>query len=141
MVVSQKRLVKLKAEIQNKYAEEQALREYRYTALKSLYEKCEPILFQFLWLSESALIGIMELAQNAKKGNAEDTPAVNHFTKLTLYRLLTPLGAFKILQNQLTLVDFALEESKLFQYSVAKVIYYSFSDHFEKAKSEPIHPL
>src|SRR5215210_2413055 len=27
---------------------------------------------------------------------------------------------------------------KLFQYSVAKVIYYSFSDHFEIAKSEPI---
>jgi len=134
----------VRADLQETLAQKQAIREYRYNALKNLYENFEPILFQFHELSEEALLGIIELARNAKKDkneNPEDLSIGSHFMKLTLYRLLAPLAAFKVLQSLLTMVDLKLDETKTkqFQYNIGKVIFYSFSDDFELAtKCEPM---
>ena len=49
--------------------EESAIRDYRFEALKRLYRECEPILFQFAELSDSALLRILALAKNAQQGN------------------------------------------------------------------------
>ena len=62
-------LEKLKNKLEIEKDEESAIRDYRFEALKRLYRECEPILFQFAELSDSALLRILALAKNAQQGN------------------------------------------------------------------------
>ena len=62
-------LERLKNELEIKKDEQSARRDYEYEARKRLYQECEPILFQFSELSESALRRIYALARNAREGN------------------------------------------------------------------------
>ena len=49
-------LEKIKNDLEIKKDEQTARRDYEYEARKRLYQECEPILFQFAELSESALM-------------------------------------------------------------------------------------
>lgn len=118
-----------------------AYTDYVYSARKRLYENCEPILFQFTELSESALRRIVSLAENAKDGNLGPNRMylshLGYYAKSTIYRLLIPMAAFKIFQRQLTQVDLKLDANIKNQYSLAKILYYTFPADYDFAKSEP----
>jgi hypothetical protein len=96
-------------------AEQDARRDYEYEARKRLYQECEPILFQFAELSESALRRIHALARNAKDGNLGPErywlSTDHYFIKSTIYRLVAPMAAFKLLQHRLTSIDLKLDQT------------------------------
>ena len=102
-------LEKLKSKLEIEKAEQDARRDYEYEAKKRLYQECEPILFQFAELSESALRRIYALARNAKDGNLGPDKywlsTDHYFIRSTTYRLISPMAAFKLLQHRLTNID------------------------------------
>ena len=100
------RLKHLENDLAVKRAEQDARRDYEYEARKRLYQECEPVLFQFAELSESAIRRIYALARNAKEGNLGPDrywlSTDHYFIRSTIYRLIAPLAAFKLLQHRLT---------------------------------------
>ncbi len=138
------RLKYLENELAIKRAEQDARRDYEYEARKRLYQECEPVLFQFAELSESALRRIYALARNAREGNLGPyrywLSTDNYFIRSTIYRLLAPMAAFKLLQRRLTTIDLELDHSINIQYSLAKNLYYTFSSAVDLARSEPSIP-
>ena len=64
----------------------------------------------------------------------------SYFMRSTIYRLLAPMAAYKLLQRMLTTIDLELDRSIRTQYTLAKVLYYTFSSSPDLAKSEPIIP-
>jgi hypothetical protein len=125
-------------------AEQDARRDYEYEAITRLYQECEPILFQFAELSESALRRIYALARNAKDGNLGPDrywlSTDHYFIKSTIYRMIAPMAAFKLLQHRLTSIDLKLDQTINIQYVLAKVLYYTFSSSSDLARSEPAIP-
>jgi hypothetical protein len=138
------RLKQLENELAVKRAEQDARRDYEYEARKRLYQECEPILFQFAELSESALRRIYALARNAKEGNLGPDrywlSTDHYFIRSTIYRLIAPMAAFKLLQNRLTNIDLKLDQAINIQYILAKILYYTFSSSPDLARSEPAVP-
>jgi hypothetical protein len=138
------RLKHLENELAIKRAEQDARRDYEYEARKRLYQECEPILFQFAELSESALRRIYALARNAKEGNLGPDrywlSTDHYFIRSTIYRLIAPMAAFKLLQHRLTNIDLKLDQSINIQYILAKILYYTFSSSPDLARSEPAIP-
>ena len=138
------RLKQIEHELDIKKAEQDARRDYEYEAKKRLYQECEPILFQFAELSDSALRRIFALARNAKEGNLGPErywlSTDHYFMRSTIYRLLAPLGAFRILQHRLTGIDLKLDQGINIQYLLAKSLYYTFSSATDLAKTEPSIP-
>jgi hypothetical protein len=138
------RLKHLENDLAVKRAEQDARRDYEYEARKRLYQECEPILFQFAELSESALKRIYALARNAREGNLGPErywlSTDHYFIRSTIYRLLAPMAAFKLLQHRLTSMDLELDRSINIQYSLAKNLYYTFSSSPDLARSEPVIP-
>jgi hypothetical protein len=125
-------------------AAEDARRDYEYEARKRLYQECEPILFQFAEFSESALRRIYALARNARDGNLGPErywlSTDHYFMRSTIYRLLAPMAAFKLLRHRLTSIDLKLDQSINIQYGLAKILYYTFSSSQDLARSEPAIP-
>jgi hypothetical protein len=134
-------LEKLKSKLEIEKAEHDARRDYEYEAKKRLYQECEPILFQFAELSESALRRIYALARNAKDGNLGPDrywlSTDHYFIRSTIYRLIAPMAAFKLLQHRLTNIDLKLVPAINIQYILAKILYYTFSSSPDLARSEP----
>jgi len=137
-------LEKIKNDLEIKKDEQTARRDYEYEARKRLYQECEPILFQFAELSESALKRIYALARNARDGNLGPDrfwlSTDHYFIRSTIYRLIAPMAAFKILQRRLTSIDLNLDKAINIQYHLAKILYYTFSSSLDLAKSEPDIP-
>src|SRR5215212_8480158 len=137
-------LEKLKSKLEIEKAEQDARRDYEYEAKKRLYQECEPILFQFAELSESALRRIYALARNAKEGNLGPDrywlSTDHYFIRSTIYRLIAPMAAFKILQHRLTNIDLKLDQSINIQYILSKILYYTFSSSPDLARSKPAIP-
>src|SRR5215467_13401515 len=137
-------LEKIKNDLEIKKDEQTARRDYEYEARKRLYQECEPILFQFAELSESALKRIYALARNARDGNLGPNRfwllTDQYFIRSTIYRLIAPLAAFKMLQRRLTSIDLKLDKAINTQYHFAKILYYTFSSSTDLAKSEPEIP-
>jgi hypothetical protein len=135
------RLKHLENKLAIERAEQDARRDYEYEARKRLYQECEPILFQFAELSESALRRIHALARNAKDGNLGPErywlSTDHYFIKSTIYRLIAPMAAFKLLQHRLTSIDLKLDQTINIQYILAKTLYYTFSSSADLARSEP----
>ena len=63
--------------------------------------------------------------------------APGYFINSTIYRLIAPLAAFKLIQRRLTIVDLELESKINIQYALGKCLYSTFSDDFDLAKSQP----
>ncbi|MCX6630893.1 MAG: hypothetical protein NTW28_25035 [Candidatus Solibacter sp.] len=125
-------------------AERDARRDYQYEARKRLYHECGPILFQLAELSEAAFYRITGLAQTASQGNLE--PGRHSFLRdeyyrvSTIYRLLAPSAALKLLQQRLTLVDLSLDYAMHRQYTLVRQAFFAFGDEFTFARLGP-HPL
>jgi hypothetical protein len=138
------KLKHLENELDIKKAEQDARRDYEYEAKKRLYQECEPILFQFAELSDSALRRIYALARNAREGNlgpARYWLSTDHyFMRSTIYRLFAPMASFRLLQRKLTGIDLKLDQSINTQYSLAKILYFTFTSAPNMAGSEPSIP-
>jgi hypothetical protein len=138
------RLKHLENDLAIKKAEQDARRDYEYEARKRLYQECEPILFQFSELSESALRRIYALARNAKEGNLGPErywlSTDHYFIRSTIYRLIAPMAAFRLLQYKLTNIDLKLVQTINIQYMLAKILYYTFSSSQDLAQTEPTIP-
>jgi len=139
-----KEIEKIKEDIAERKSEKDARRDYEYEARKRLYQQCEPLLFQLYEASENALHRIFSLARTAKKGDLEPQNSwlgrPGYYLRSTVYNLLAPVALFKLIQGRLTLVDMAVERSIRRQYSLAKAIYISFTDHFDLAEISPEIP-
>ena len=133
---SNEALEELKGKIQTRFAEDQAYIEYRYHALKKLYEKCDPAIFQLIEFSKGGLVAILKLAENSRMGMPDKIPDTGKFMRETVYRLFAPLAAFKIMQSQLTLVDINLNPGRHFQYNIGNILYNSLSEHVEIANCD-----
>lgn len=136
---------KIKEDIAERKSEKDARRDYEYEARKRLYQECEPLLFQLYEASENALHRIFSLARTAKKGDLDEPQnswlgGPGYYLRSTVYNLLAPVALFKLIQRRLTLVDMAVEQSIRHQYSLAKAVYISFTDHFDLAEISPEIP-
>jgi hypothetical protein len=148
---SQQELETLRAELEEKRRERDALRDYEYEARKRLYHECGPLLLQLMELSESALRRIQGLARTARQGNlgparpswladARGPYPQPYYFQSTVYWLLAPLVIVKLLQRRLTLLDFSLDQRIFTQYSLARELYDTFSADFRLAGREPVLP-
>jgi hypothetical protein len=155
------KLEDLKSKLAAERSKEDALREYTYNARKRLYEECEPILFQLYELSEAARRHVSQMAMRAREGHLRlDSLSVcskelenqseeklkeskgwlsfpNTYFFSTIYILLAPMAAFKILQSRLTSVDLEVDPSIETIYLLAKHLYGTFSADRDLANIPP----
>jgi hypothetical protein len=121
---------------------ENARTTYEFESRKRLYEQCEPILFQLVELSDYALYRITGLAGETREGRLTPngghlSDVNNNYFKATIYRLIAPMAAFRLLQSQLTLIDLSLDSRISIQYDIAKANYYILSADYDIAKCDP----
>ncbi len=130
---SQRSLEKLKSELAEQQAEQNARRDYEYEARKRLYHECEPLLFQLIEASETALSHMRGIAARVK---AVDEPlySESYYLKTTMYRLLLPCAVLKLFTTRLTLVDLEVDRAIYTQYVLARAIYLSYTDDFRLAR-------
>ncbi len=136
----------VKANLAEKLAGKNARRDYEYEARKRLYQQYEPLFFQLIELSESALRRIEGLARSASQGNlmpdhtgwlAPNDYYYDYYMASTIYRLLAPLAVVKLMQRLLTLVDLTVDPHINNQYALAKWLYMSFTEDFALARIKP----
>jgi hypothetical protein len=139
-------LERLRAELEEKRRERDALRDYEYEARKRLYHECGPLLLQLMELAETAQRRITGLARTAWHGHLGSHPdawlhdTTSYYSLSTVYWLLAPLAIVKLLQRRLTLIDFSLDRRIFTQYSLAKEVYDTFSGDFRLALLTPELP-
>lgn len=130
--------------LQQAQKETDAKRDYEYEARKRLYHECGPILFQVAELAEGAYFRITGLAGTASHGNLEPGPKsylrTDYYLLSTLYRLLAPSAALKLLQRRLTSVDLSLDNGVQRGYILLRQAFLAFGDEFAFAKSGPVLP-
>ena len=106
-------LESLKVDLAEKQAEKNARRDYLYEARKRLYQEYEPLLFQLVELSDTALGRIYGLARTARESDlgpdhsgwlSPDNPSSSYYATNTIYRFLAPLVIIKLIQRRLTFV-------------------------------------
>ncbi len=137
-------LERLRAELEEKRRERDALRDYEYEARKRLYHECGPLLLQLMEMSENGLRRIAGLARTASQGDlGPQKPSwlaepQSYYHQSTAYWLLAPLAVVKLLQRRLTLNDFSLDRRIFTQYTLAKELYDSFSADFRLARRDPV---
>ncbi len=133
---------RLKADLTEKQKEKEARRDYEYEARKRLYQQDEPLFFQLVECSEKALWRIYSLARTAHRGDlgpdhvswlSKDSFYYPYYTASTIYKLLSPLVYFKLIQQHLTLVDLEVDPYIKEQYTLAKWLYMSFTEGFKLA--------
>jgi hypothetical protein len=133
----------IEARLSDQNAERNARRDYEYEARKRLYAEVEPVLFQLVELSEAALHRIYSLARTARLGNLSDPNTTwlrsdaDYYYRSTLYTLLAPLAAVKLLQRRITFVDLSVEKSIAAEYALAKRLLITFTDDFDLARCRP----
>jgi hypothetical protein len=95
-------------------AETQAVRQYRFDALKRLYVEVSPLLFQMREPMQQARDQVKNLARAARDGNlgvGDDSWIVrdDYYSRVTMYRLMLPAVYYRLLQRRLALVDLSLD--------------------------------
>jgi hypothetical protein len=144
-------LAKINAKLASQKSEEDALREYRFDALKRMYNEFEPISFEFNEACDNAIRRILLLARNAKEGKIRrfrddkgflapdrDNPKhLGRYLNETTYLLLAPMAYFKIFQKRLTSIDLQLDQSINFLFLVSKDLYYTLQADDDLANTEP----
>lgn len=131
----QTKLAEFQTILNERSKEHDALVDYEYEARKKVYEKTLPILFQYQEYSRNAYRRILSLARSARKNtlgpNVNWLSSSDYYMTSTVYRLILPLAAFRILQKRLTQVDLELVPYIKNQYLLAKVLYETFSSDFD----------
>lgn len=135
-------LERLKTELSDSNSERNARRDYEYEARKKLYAEYEPRLFQLIEASESAFYRVLSLARCIREGalTPHDGGWLEHrgyYMRSTIYKLLAPIALFKIIQQNLTFVDLSVDKGIAANYTLAKILYLSFTCDFELAAISP----
>jgi len=135
-------IARLAADLKDVTAERDARRDYEYEARKRLYEQYEPLLFQLVERSESALHRVYSLARSAREGNLSIAgdgwlDSQGYYMVSTMYILLAPIAVFRLMQNRLTFVDLSVDPGIAARYALGKILYLSFTCDFELAKCKP----
>jgi hypothetical protein len=140
-------LERLKAELGEAKAESDAMRDYRYDAVKRLYTDLQPLLFQLSLLCESGYLHTRGLARTARKGGLGAGPESwlrdDYFRLSTVYRLLVPAAVVELIQRRLTLVDLSVDQTLHERYRLARLVVTTWNSGFDIAASEPVlqyHP-
>ncbi len=91
----------LRQNIQKEKDEGDARRDYEYEAKKRLYQKFEPLLFQFNELGENSLKRIIGFARESNNGNLADWlyNTNGYYFVNSIYRIFAPLSIFKLMQE------------------------------------------
>ncbi len=123
-------------------AEHKARRDYEYEARKRLYNECEPLLFRLAEASEGAIHRIFSLCRTARNGDlGPQRPnwlqSPGYYMASTIYNLLLPLAAFRLLQDKITFVDLTVDTRISSQYLIGKWLKMSFTEDFVLAKEAP----
>lgn len=130
-----KELEAIKSGFDDANAERRARRDYEYEARKRIYKDIEPLLFQLIERAEGAGSRISSLARWTKEGNlCPDggwlSDPNDYHALLNMYSLIAPLTVIKLIQQKLTAADLGLVPRINDLYAVARVLYWSFTDHF-----------
>ena len=127
---NERRVELLKSELEERKEDRNARRDYEYEAKKRLYQEYEPLLFQLSELSDIALSRIEGIAKNFKEGllDKEWTTLDNPYFKETVYKLFSPLAVIKLIQRNLTIVDFTIENNVFLQHRLMKILYASLQE-------------
>ncbi len=81
---NQNALAILNSKLSEQQAEQDANRDYEYEAKKRLYRECEPLIFQLIEASETALSHIKGMAARGK-GSDGSTFREEYYLKTTMY--------------------------------------------------------
>lgn len=104
----------------------------------------EPLLFQLSERAEELQAGIEGLARTARNGDLEPNvgwlSGDNYYLRNTLYRLLSLVALFQLLQDRLTQFDLRLEPNIWVQYSISKYLAWALTEHYSLAACEPCIP-
>lgn len=147
----QQRIEELKSQLDERRSAASARRDYEYEARKRLYDEVEPVRFQVYEALEEAHYRVRSLARTARSGNLGAGPDSwvgdpGYYLRSTIYKLLSPIVHFRLLQRLMTFTDFNLDRDIALQYSLLKLYVRSFTDDFEFAalaptlRYEPNHP-
>ena len=106
---------------------------------KRLYQKFEPLLFQFNKLSENTLKRVKAFSREARNKKLEEwlSDTNGYYFKNGVYRIFAPLSIFKLMQKVLILFDLNLEPKIKNQYVMIKSISHFLSFDFKFADAEP----
>lgn len=132
------KLKEFEDELQARAALRDARLEYEYEALKDLYRSAEPLLFQLHELCQQMFYRVLSLARSARNGNLDEgkdnwLDGAGYYMKSTIYSLLAPSAAFRLLQRRVTFIDIGLDASIGERYYIARAIYSMLSEHHELA--------
>jgi hypothetical protein len=126
---------RLKDQLGTRRDEESARREYEYQARKRLYKECEPLLFQLIEASETALSQINGIISRVKTTDVK-VFREEYNLKTTAYYLLVPCAVFKMIRRRLTMVDLQVDPMIYTHYILAKSVYLSYTHDFSLARPE-----
>jgi hypothetical protein len=90
---NQREVERLRADLNEKQAERNALRDYEYEARKRLYHECAPLIFQLLEQAEGVINRVGNLARTASQGKLEPGRTWlkrDYYRLSTYYRFLAP---------------------------------------------------
>ncbi len=103
----------LKARLQDETAEKNAFRDYRYDALKHLYEEVQPLLFQLRGPLQQMVDHTQNLARAARSGDLDPGPdnwiQDPYYRRATIHRLMSPIAYYLLMQRRLNLFDVSLD--------------------------------
>jgi hypothetical protein len=123
-------LEKTKAALERETAEEQAKREYKYSALTRPYSEVRPLLFQLRELSEPSLL-------RTRRIMLQEIEVVPRHLLSSTQRLFSPLVISQAIQQKLTAVDFSVDDAVRAQYLMARELMLTFHDAPTIARAEP----
>jgi hypothetical protein len=137
----QRRIEEVKSQLEERRDAASARRDYEYEARKRLYAEIEPVRFHLYEALEEAHYRVRSLARTARSGNLEGPQAwlerPGYYLRSTMYKLVAPAAQFRLLQRQMTFVDFMLDPAVALQYSLLKLYVRSFTDDFDFAALAP----
>ena len=132
----------LKAQLGEQGKERDARRDYEYDTRKRLYAEVEPIRFNLFEALEEAHYRVKSLARTARSGNLGignnswlDGPG--YYLRSTVYKILSPVAYYRLLQRRITFIDFSLDRDIALQYMLLKLYVRSFTDDFLIANLSP----
>jgi hypothetical protein len=137
-------LEKLRTSLAEAKSERDARRDYRYDAMRRLYEVAEPLFFQLAERAEELYSRITGLARTASNGDLEPPrgwlSGDGYYMRSMIHRLLSPVGVFHLLQDGLTLVDLSLDRGTRLQYAMSRHLAWALTDPFSFARLHPQIP-
>jgi hypothetical protein len=135
-----------KAELADEASVRNARRTYEFDARKRLFSQLGPLLFQLFEATEGSYYRVVSLVRTQKldhlgRGEKSWLDAFGHYYfNSTIYRLFLPIVIYRLIQRSTTFVELNLDDHIQTKYSLLKLSYFAFTDHFVLAQEQPALP-